>query len=77
MLMMPITLTKDEIYRITRRKRFSAQARQLSRMGIEHRLNAIGEPVVSRRAFEQAMGAGAAKRPDTPVLNLDFLEDAS
>ncbi len=70
-----LTLSQPEIFNITKRKRFSAQARVLARMGIEYRLNAIGEPVVSRKAFEQAMGADPLPGQDsTRNLNLDFLD---
>ena len=57
------------------RKRFTAQARQLARMGIEHRLNATGEPIVSRAHFEQVMGShGGLVGRDDVLLNLNFLD---
>ena len=73
-----LILTQEEIQQITKRQRFKAQARQLGRMGIEHRLSATGEPVVSRAHFEQVMGTknGSGQGPVPEVkLNLSFLDN--
>jgi len=68
-----LILTQEEIVSITGRKRYTAQARQLARMGIEHRLNAAGGPIVSRRHFEQVMGAQVGSTDgDCVELHLDF-----
>ena len=72
--MTSITLSQDEIQQITGRCRYTAQSRQLAKMGIEHRLNAAGEPIVSRQHFERVMGAGVGSSGDCGVeLHLDFV----
>lgn len=70
---MSLTLTPEELQQITHRVKYSAQIKQLQRMGIEYRQSAIGAPVVSRAAFESAMSGRqqAAKKSFEP--NLDFL----
>ena len=73
-----IILTREEIETITGRKRYTAQSRQLAKMGIEHRLNAAGEPIVSRQHFEQVMGVvsdSKANKEGVVSLNFDFLGD--
>ena len=69
-----LTLTHDELVRITGKQRYKAQAKQLARMGIEHRLSATGEPIVSRAHFERVMGGGLESANDHQAveLNLDF-----
>lgn len=69
---MSLTLTHKEIETVTGRKKFSAQVRQLQRMGIECKRAADGSPVVSRLAFEQAMGVKHEAANDVK-LHLDFL----
>ena len=72
--MTTLTLTQQEIALITGRKRFTAQCRQLAKMGIEHRLSATGEPIVSRAHFEQVMGVQVDSANDNGgELHLDFL----
>lgn len=70
-----IVLSQDEIIKITGLRRYTAQSRQLAKMGIEHRLNAAGEPIVSRQHFEQVMGVKKDAIVNQAVkVNLDFLE---
>lgn len=68
-----LTLTTDELQTITHRVKFSAQIKQLQRMGIEYRRAADGSPVVSRQAFEQVMGVKQQAAPGKFTPNLDFL----
>lgn len=70
---MSTILSQTEIKEITGRCRYTAQAKQLARMGIEHRLNAAGEPIVSRRHFEQVMGSQMGTGGDGVELHLDFV----
>lgn len=71
-----IILTQDEIRNITGLKRYTAQARQLARMGIECKQNAIGELIVSRAHFEQVMGVNSrGNRRSEVKLNLDFFDE--
>jgi len=53
---MSIYLNKYEIQEITHRLRCSAQIRALQDMHIPHKIRPDGTPLVSRSAFEQAMG---------------------
>ncbi len=67
----PIYLTDEEIEEITGKRRYRAQARALARMGIECRVRPDGRPIVSRAAFERAMGGtntSTQAEPDFSVL---------
>lgn len=58
-----LILSQSEIAEITERVRPSAQIRRLTQLGIPFRIRADNVPIVSRAAFEQAMGAqGALQR---------------
>lgn len=59
--MTTIYLSQSEVEGVTGKKRFSAQARALAKMGIECRVRPDGSPLVSRLAYERAMG-GVSKR---------------
>lgn len=59
---MSLILSADEIAEVTERQQRPAQIRQLAAMGIPFRIRADGAPVVSRAAFDQAMGKGAPKQ---------------
>lgn len=59
-------LSFEELCILTGRRRYSAQARALARMGISYRLRPDGFPIVSRAHFEQSMGA-ATSRPERAV----------
>jgi hypothetical protein len=52
----PIYLTLQEIEDITGKHRYRAQVRALGRMGIHCCVRPDGRPIVSRLAFERAMG---------------------
>jgi hypothetical protein len=60
-----LILSHDELCMLTGRRRYSAQAKALARMGISHRLRPDGFPVVSRAHFEEIMGAESTSRPHT------------
>lgn len=72
---MPLILSHEELCAITGRRRYSAQAKALARLGISHRVRADGFPLVSRAYFERIMGAdnNASTRkltePDWSPLN--------
>lgn len=55
-----LLLTEDELEALTKYKTYSGQIRELRRLGIEHRERRDGFPLVSRRAFERAMGGESA-----------------
>jgi hypothetical protein len=58
-----LILSHDELCMLTGRRRYSAQARALARMGISHRLRPDGFAVVSRAHFEEIMGAESTSQP--------------
>jgi len=62
---LPLVLTPEELVALTGKRRYRAQSRALSRMGISHRLRPDGFPVVSRAHFEEIMGAESTARPAT------------
>jgi hypothetical protein len=49
-------LTEQEVVELTGKQRHRAQVRALARMGIQCRVRPDGRPIVSRLAFERAMG---------------------
>jgi hypothetical protein len=51
-----LTLTDDELFNLTRKKRPAAQARALRSMGIEHRTRPDGSVAVLRAALNQVFG---------------------
>jgi hypothetical protein len=53
-------MTKEEIYRLTKRKKFTAQCKALDRLGIKYRRADDGEPLVPREVGE-GKAAGARK----------------
>lgn len=54
--MAELLLTQPEIESLTGFVLKSKQVQELRRLGIEHRVRSDGMPLVSRRAFERAMG---------------------
>ncbi len=58
-MMSPIHLTPREVAEITGKQRYRAQARSLARMGVQFLVRPDGRPIVSRLAFENAMGNDA------------------
>ena len=56
----PIYLTSREVEDITGKQRYRAQARALARMGVHFLTRPDSRPIVSRLAFESAMGNDAA-----------------
>ncbi len=56
----PIYLTPREVADITGKQRYRAQARALARMGVHFLTRPDSRPIVSRLAFESAMGNDAA-----------------
>jgi hypothetical protein len=59
-------LDTAELERITKRRRYSAQARILRALGVPFTMHPDGPPVVSRAALEAALGAPlkAVDKPD-------------
>ena len=59
-------LTPEEVEELTDLKRWSAQSRALSRMGIPFRPNAVGRPLVERAAVlkHRDRQAAAVTEPD-------------
>ncbi len=55
-----VFLTNHELQTLTGRKRYSAQVRVLAIMGLRFLVRPDGRPIVSRLAFESAMGNDAA-----------------
>lgn len=64
-------LTPDELYRLTRKKRFSAQRKVLEQSGIPFRVAPNGEPLV-REDFDRLDGSGKPAR-NRKGLNWDAL----
>lgn len=56
-----IDLTTEEIERITGRSRYKAQAKALDGMGIPYTTRPDGSLVVSRLAYERALGGVSEK----------------
>jgi hypothetical protein len=59
-----VFLTRDELVRLTGRKRYSAQRRELDRRGIKYIPAASGEPLVRDRDLDAA--GQPAHRPRSP-----------
>lgn len=55
-----LLLNQDDLEQLTGFKRHNQQVIELRRLGIEHRVRGDGMPLVSRRAFEIAMGGEPA-----------------
>lgn len=55
-------LDADELRQLTNRVRYSAQAKMLRAMGIEHRKRADGTLVVLRSHVEQVLSGGATTK---------------
>jgi hypothetical protein len=68
---MALFLTEQEVAELTGKQRHGAQVRALARMGIQCRVRPDGRPIVSRAAFEQAMGTntGSQAEPDFGALH--------
>ncbi len=67
------TLTREEVIRITGRRRKSAQCKWLRDNGIKFKPNALGHPQIGRAYYDQLAGAGSTRRqaaePDWSALN--------
>lgn len=59
---MTIELSQDEIARITRKVKPSAQSKVLTALGIPHKPRPDGSLVVSRLAYELVMGGVTAQQ---------------
>lgn len=57
-------LTPEEVQELTGRQRWSAQCRALASMGVSFRPNAVGRPLVERRAVLSS--PAPAKRKSEP-----------
>ena len=70
----PIYLTPQEVADITGKQRYRAQVHALAGMGIHFLTRPDGRPIVSRLAFESAMGNDAAHlieaEPNFEALNV-------
>lgn len=62
----PVHLLAFELVAITGYKQKAAQARWLKRQKIQYRLNAFGQPVVSRNHWDQCSGQIQRKSISTP-----------
>lgn len=63
-------LTNDEVTELTDKKRWSAQCRALSAMGVAFMPNAAGRPLVLRADIIKLKGAKAKRRePDFSSLD--------
>lgn len=56
-------LTDEEVYELTRKKRYPAQLRALRAMGIEYRVRGDGSPGVARAHVEKVFGGGPSADP--------------
>ena len=70
----PIYLTPREVADITGKQRYRAQARALARMGVHFLTRPDSRPIVSRLAFESAMGNDAAHLIEAEP-NFEALDD--
>ena len=62
--MSEIWLSPDEVAELTDRQRWTAQCRQLARMGVPFTPNAAGRPLVERSAVCSAPKAKAKREPN-------------
>lgn len=58
-----LILNQEELFALTGRRRYRAQSRAFTRMGISCWLRPDGFPIVSRTHFEEIMGAEPHARP--------------
>ncbi|HJX17773.1 MAG TPA: DUF4224 domain-containing protein [Acidiferrobacterales bacterium] len=58
-----LILSHAELCAVTGRSRYRAQAKALTRLGISHRVQPDGFPLVSRAHFEEIMSAESRTRP--------------
>lgn len=65
-----ISLDRKEIEEITNKKRFTAQIKQLHKMGIDCIQRGDGFPIVSREHFLQITGANTSNTTNKVRLNL-------
>lgn len=66
----PIYLTQEELQGVTGRKQYAAQVRALNEMGIDFRIRPDGSPLVSRLAYEVALGGVDTKSARSETLDL-------
>ena len=59
-------LTEEELRHITGRRRYSAQVRALTRMGIGHVVRPDGRPIVTRRSLDMSLSGSAYDRTAEP-----------
>lgn len=59
-------LTKEEVVEMTGRSQRAAQTRELTSMGVIHKLRADGSVLVLRAHVEQLLGYRAAEKPKEP-----------
>jgi hypothetical protein len=65
----PLNLTEAELCEITKRRRYSAQAKQLRAMGIRFISRPDGFPLVARTHYLSLFGGGKAKTTKMPDLD--------
>lgn len=68
---LPSTLDRSDLIKITNAQTRDKMKRRLDEMGVPYRCYADGWPVVSRIAFEQAMGVTISTIKKKPRLMLD------
>lgn len=64
----------DDIARITKRQRPSAQLRQLRAMGIDCRPDGDGKPLVLQSVVERWLGGGVASAPKSREPDFNSLK---
>lgn len=65
-------LTMEEVYALTKRKRYSAQFRVLNALGIPARPDGDGVPIVLRSAVETVLGLKNSRSESTKRTEPDF-----
>jgi len=72
----PIFLTREELQGVTGRAQNAAQIRALCEMGIDFKIRPDGSPLVSRLAYERALGGIDIKSARTDAPDLSSLDVA-
>ncbi len=71
-----MTLPRTELIRITKRTRWAAQARALQKLGIDYRLAADGEPLVSEAVYEAWLGGDTVQQKARPRVDMEAVNAA-
>lgn len=68
-----LTLTEAEVRELTRKVRYSAQARELRHLGVDYKPRADGSLVVLRSAVGSALGGGTPSASPSTEPNFDAI----